>query len=281
MPRPRLVGQCVAIVGLLLAGLIAGGCAAWFPHRADRSSSVVSFLYPDEKNPLPPTSIPVLRLPLRVGIAFVPGANESNISEMQKNALLDRVAKEFKGKDYIESIEIIPGSYLRTRGGFENLDQVRSLLNVDVIALVAYDQVQFTKENILSLTYWTIVGAYIFTGEKNDTHTLVEAAVYDIPSRHLLFRAPGASKVSASSALAYMEQNLRADSAKGIDLAMVDLTNNLKTQLEAFRERIKQSPGEVQIEHKPGYSGGGEMGGLFAGVLLLLGLLRWRAGRRT
>ena len=49
----------------------------------------------------------------------------------------------------------------------------------------------------------------------------------------------------------------------------------------AFRERIKHSPGEVQIEHKPGYSGGGEMGGAFAGMLVLLGVLRWRWGRRA
>lgn len=277
-PAWKLIG----VTGLLLAGLLAGGCMGMFGNgRAERSSSVVAYLYPDKKNPLPPTTVPVLRLPLRVGIAFVPSANQNyggpGISEMQKTMLMQRVADEFKGRDYIETIEVIPSTYLRPAGGFDNLDQVRNLMNIDVIALVAYDQVQFTKENILSLTYWTIVGAYIFQGEKNDTHTLVEAAVYDIPSQHLLFRAPGASQVQAGSAAVYMEQNLGADSAKGIDLAMADLTKNLKTQLEVFRERIKHAPGEVQIEHKPGYSGGGELGGAFAGALLLLGLLRWRA----
>lgn len=70
---------------------------------------------------------------------------------------MERVAAEFKGRDYIQSIEIIPTSYLRPAGGFANLNQVRSLLGVDVIALVAYDQAQFTNENILSLAYWTIV----------------------------------------------------------------------------------------------------------------------------
>ena len=249
--------------------------------KTSRSSSVVGYLYPNQNNPLPPTSIPVLRLPLRVGIAFVPASNneEQGISEMQKAVLMQRVADEFKGRDYIQSIEIIPATYLRPAGGFDNLDQVRNLLNVDVVALVAYDQVQFTKENLLSLSYWTIVGAYIFEGNKNDTQTLVEAAVYDIASRHLLFRAPGVSRVQAGVAGIYVDQGLRGDSGKGLDLAIANLIPNLKTQLEEFRERIKRSPGEVQIEHRPGYSGGGELGGVFVAALVLLGLARWRAAR--
>ena len=268
---------------------LLGGCALLgLSRKSERSSSVVGFLYPNQNDPLPPTSIPVLRLPLRVGIAFVPASGDSSnrgyyeqrgISEMQKTMLMQRVAAEFKGRDYIQSIEIIPATYLRPAGGFDNLDQVRGLLNIDVIALVAYDQVQFTNDNFLSLSYWTIVGAYIFKGNKNDTQTLVEAAVYDIPSRHLLFRAPGVSRVQAGAAGIYLEQNLRADSAKGLDLAMADLTVNLKTQLEEFRERIKHSPGEVQIEHRPGYAGG-ETGGLFTAALALLGLGRWLTRRR-
>jgi rhombotail lipoprotein len=278
------------LAGLFLVGLLASGCAGFFgvSRSTERSSSIVGYLYPDQKDPLPPTTIPVLRLPLRVGIAFVPPVasggyyGQPRISEMQKNALMQRVADEFKGRDYIQSIELIPATYLRATGGFENLDQVRQLLNLDVVALVAYDQVQFTNENVLSLAYWTIVGAYIFHGNKNDTQTLVEAAVYDIPSRHLLFHAPGASQVQAGTAAMYVEQNLRADSAKGLDLAMADLTKNLKTELEAFRERLKHSPGEVQIEHKAGYSGGGEFGGGFvlALALLFLGRGQMRRGRK-
>ena len=146
------------LLGLTL--LICGGCSSMWSgtsRKTERSSSVVNYLYPGENNPLPPTEVPVLRLPLRVGIAFVPSGNTRNyyqdhsITEVQKTALMERVAAEFKGRDYIQSIEIIPTSYLRPAGGFANLNQVRSLLGVDVIALVAYDQVQFTNENILSL----------------------------------------------------------------------------------------------------------------------------------
>ncbi len=46
-----------------------------------------------------------------------------------------------------------------------------------------YDQVQFTGEGLLSLTYWTIVGAYLVPGEKNETKTMLDAAVFYIASR--------------------------------------------------------------------------------------------------
>jgi rhombotail lipoprotein len=277
-----------ALLLIGLAALLTGGCFSMGgPRKAERSSSVVAYLYPDQANPLPPTSIPVLRLPLRVGIAFVPtGAGkqgyrvDSGVSERQKSLLLERVAAEFKGRDYIQSIEIVPSTYLRAGGGFDNLNQVRSLLGVDVIALVAYDQVQFTNESIYSLAYWTIVGAYIFQGNRNDTQTLMEAAVYDISSRHLLFRAPGASQIRASSTIVYLDANLRADSAAGFDAATTELIANLKLQLEAFRERAKNSPGEVKFEHKPGYKGGGSFGAFSAGALGLLLLARFLAQRR-
>jgi rhombotail lipoprotein len=279
--------------GLLTAAacvlLFASGCAAMWGvnRRTQHASSVVAYLYPGEDNPLPPQGIPVLRLPLKVGVAFVPAgdgrspiARVDGLSEVQKTALMQRVANEFKGRDYIQSIELIPSSYLRPGGGFANLGQVRNLLGVDVVALIAYDQMQFTNENILSLSYWTIVGAYLFKGNKNDTQTLMEAAVYDIPSQHLLFRAPGTSQVQAGVAAVYVEQNLRADSAKSFDLATTDLIANLKVQLDGFRERVKNSTAGVQVVRSPGYTGGGSFEGWFVGGLLSLGVGRWLVRRR-
>ena len=281
-----------AMLPLAVAGLGAllffTGCAGAFhgPQKADRSSSVVSFLYPGEAMPLPPTDIPVLRLPLRVGIAFVPSGKgdrwvNTGVTEAQKTVLMQRIAQEFRGKEFIQSIEIIPATYLRAGGGFANLDQVSSLLGVDVIALVAYDQVQFSNENKLSLAYWTIVGAYIFHGNKNDTHTMMEAAVYDIRSRHLLFRAPGSSQQTENTTLAGINDRLRAASSKGFDAATEDLVKNLKVELDAFRERAKRAPETVKIEHRPGYTGGGQLGAGFALGLALLGVARWLQSRRS
>jgi hypothetical protein len=54
-----------------------------------------------------------------------------------------------------------------------------------------------------------------------------------------------------------------------------ELYRNLKTELDSFRERTKSAPGEVQVEHRPGYSGGRAMEGGWAGALVLLGVARW------
>lgn len=273
----------LAIVAFVL-GL--AGCTAmsglYGPRKAERSSSVVGFLYPGKNEPLVIPGVPVLRLPLRVAVAFVPGKGEgrADFSEAQKAELLKKVAAEFKAYPFIESIQIVPAGYLRPGGGFDNLDQVRGLLGVDIVALLAYDQIQFTDENRLSLAYWTIVGAYFFHGNKNDTHTLMEAVVYDVPSRKLLFRAPGVNLTQANSTFVGLQDRLRTDSVKSFDAATLDLAKNLKGELEAFRERLKRAPEEARIEHKPGYSGGGAVEGWWAGVVLvLLGVgWRWRRG---
>ncbi|HNL32983.1 MAG TPA: FAD-linked oxidase C-terminal domain-containing protein, partial [Pseudomonadales bacterium] len=52
------------------------------------------------------------------------------------------------------------------------------------------------------------------------------------------------------------------------------IREGFSAELDEFRERVKQSPGEVQIEHRPGYSGGGATGGWLAGLLALLAAVR-------
>lgn len=262
----------------ILIGVIAftSGCSSFFgaPRQIQHSSSVVNYLYPKDRQTVIPQSIPVLNLPLKVGIAFVPPTNRSSadgVSEAQKQALLQKVADAFKEYPFVQAIEIIPSIYLRAGGGFDNLDQIKNLLGVEVVALVSYDQVQFTSDNVFSLAYWTIVGAYVFAGNKNDTHTLLEAAVYDISSQKLLFRAPGASQVKGTSTALKSHEALRLDSGKGFGTATDDLIVQLKAQLEQFRERIKQAPDQVQIVHRPGYTGAGALDGGLAFLLALWG----------
>jgi rhombotail lipoprotein len=279
----------------LVVGLAAGaavftltGCVAWQVSQRGQGTSVMEYLYPEETKQVELGRVPELALPLRVGVAFVPPATRrsggygyasaTTPTEQERAALVDKVAERFRALPYIGKVEHIPSAYLRPGGGFANLDQVRAMFGVDVIALVAYDQVQFTDQSLLSLAYWTVVGAYVVKGEHNDTQTLLDAVLYDIPSRALLFRAPGTSQVKASATAVGLETRLRADSAKGFDLATEDMIKNLEAELAAFRSRIKEQPERVQITHRPGYSGAGSFGvGL---ALMLTGALLW-AGRKS
>jgi rhombotail lipoprotein len=170
----------------------------------------------------------------------------------------------------VKSIEIIPTAYLTPKGGFANLDQIRTMYGLDVIALLSYDQVQFTDRGIFSLTYWTIVGAYVIPGEKNDTQTMLDGAVYDIASRKLLFRAPGLSRVHGLATPVNLSEQLRQDRESGFEAAETNMVASVKVQLDGFRQRVKDAPDEFKIVRKPGYTGAGAFGGLeaiFAGVM--------------
>ncbi len=260
--------------GLLVLGgvLLFAGCTYWPGQRAHRASSVVSFLYPNENQPLVAPSTPELALPLRVGIAFVPSVDRSTagFSAMQKQALLQNVAADFRALPFVQAIDVVPESYLRPAGGFANLDQLRGLLGIDVIVLVGYDQTQFTEDNGYAFAYWTIVGAYFVHGNRNDTHTLMEASVYDLRSRALLFRAPGSDQTKASVELINVDRKLRDDSGRSFAAATADLTANLRTELEAFQQRVKEGKADAKIVHRPGYSGGGAFSLTGAGALLAL-----------
>jgi rhombotail lipoprotein len=150
------------------------------------------------------------------------------------------------------------------------LDQIRTMFGTDVIALVSYDQVQFTDEGLLSLSYWTLVGAYVVKGEKNDTQTMMDLAVYHVPTRKMLFRAPGLSRVKASATPVNLPEQLRADRSTGFTEASTDLVANLHTELEGFQERVKAEPEEFRIQSKAGSTGSTGGGSIDALTLILL-----------
>lgn len=293
-PRPRPVVRRFLLPALagLLAFSLSGCVGMWGQRRHHESSSVVQFLYPDQAMPFVQPEIPTLRLPLRVGVAFIPAGAPSgrggrhsvaaNFTEQQKTDLMRKVAAQFKTLPFVQSIELIPTTYLRPGGGFDNLDQLRAMMGIDVIALIAYDQAQTSYDTEASLAYWTIVGAYLVPAQRNATHTLMEAVVYDIPSRSLLFRAPGTGTVQGHSTLVRNTFELQRDSARSIDDASVQMTAALAQELELFKVRAREEPHTVKIEHKPGYTGGGSLDVAFALMLLtLLGTAAVRAHRKA
>jgi len=280
----RAIKMLIALLtAIVLIGVIAG-CGARHTHY---SSSAVQFLYPKKQEKQKP-QIPALSLPLKVGIAFVPEVSGSStyyrhsntFTENDKMKLLEEISEHFKQYEFVHSIEIIPSGYLRPEGGFTNLDQIQTMYGIDVIALVSYDQHQFTDEDALSLSYWTIVGAYVVPGEKNDTHTMVDAVVYDIKSRKLLFRAPGVSLIKGTATPVNVSKKLREDSIEGFKLASRDLIVNLDVQLQLFKKKVKDMPQEYKITKKPGYTGGGSIDMLLLLFIASAGGIALRGRRR-
>jgi len=266
----------VAVYGMLT------GCAT--TKSRHYSSNVVQYLYPNQRQHVETPQIPLLSLPLKVGIAFVPEtmATPLTLTEMNKVDLMNEVSTHFKKYDFVKSIEIISSPYLTRNGSFANLDQIRTMFGVDVIALLSYDQTRFTDEGFASITYWTIIGAYLIPGEKNDTHTMVDATVYDIKSRKMLFRAPGTSHIKSLATPVNLSEQVRKDSLSGFKLASKELVVNLEQQLRLFKEKVKEAPQDYQVIHKPGYTGGGSLDLYFLILITLLGGLRlWISHRKV
>lgn len=258
------------------------GCFAISQQGNGNKSSLVAFLYPYKNGHIEAQETPHLRLPLRVGVAFTPQTQRGRVgfSEVEKGELAEKVSENFQQLDFVNSIEIIPSDYMRPGGGFTNLDQLKQLFDIDVIALLSYDQSMFTNEGLASLAYWTIVGAYIVPGEKNDTHTLIDAAVFDIDSRKMLFRAPGSSMIKSRATLVANSEQQFKDSTEGFLQAGALLAENLDTQLELFTQRIKESPEEVTVSRRPGYVGSGSVDWTI--LLLIVGIFGttlWRNKR--
>lgn len=257
------MGRISPLVTAVLLGSLLSGCATGKIHQA---TSVVDYLYADQTEAAKP-GVTELALPLRIGVAFVPGPSQRSgrsspiqkfnssfvLTERQRMDLMKEVANHFKPYPFVDAIELIPSGYLTPRGGFANLDQLRTMYGVDVVALLSYDQAQFTDEGALSLTYLTLVGAYIVPAEKNDTHTMLDAAVYDIRSRKMLFRAPGTSHIKGRATLANLGEQRRADSEAGFKQAAAEMIANLDEQLALFRQRAQERPQEYKVTRPANY----------------------------
>ena len=253
--------------------LLMTGCAALWggEGRQGVSSSLVDYLYPQgEVPPRQDGVVPNLKLPLHVGLAFVPSRSGSDqvLTEAYRVDLLNRVKAAFAGRDYIREITVIPDAYMRSGKGFAALEQTARLYDIDVMALVSYDQVAHSDETKASFLYWTIVGAYVIKGNKNEVQTFVDTAVFDVPTRKLLFRAPGVNTVKSSSTLVEVERDTRKAREGGFEKAMADMTVSLDKELAVFKERIK-TDGSVKVT-RAGNEGGG--GAIDPAMLLLAGL---------
>ena len=268
-------------IGLLSCCLLLSGCASYLfgsggGSRHGTSSSLVDFLYPDGQQPPDiDNRRPDLALPLRVGIAFVPGNGHYNLSEREQTLLLTRVADAFRERPFVSAIEVIPESYLRSARGVHGMQQVAAMFDVDVMALVSHDQLTLSAERDSAILYWTVVGALVVKGNVNDVQTMIDTAVFDVDSARLLFRAPGTHRQSANTTLMDQARDVRALQQDSFVQATDDMIFNLDQSLAGFREQVKAGE-RADVSWKPGYGGGAGAGTL---LLLLIAAGRRRATR--
>ena len=265
--------------------ILAVACVAGRPLVV--KNSALDFLYADNAATASPPSDVRLELPLRVGLAFAPSAAgiPDPFTELQKQKLLSRIREAFEQNEFVQQIEVIPTTYLAPAGGFENLERLRVAFGVDLMGLVSYDQRQFTETSGSSWTYLTVIGAYLVKGEKNETRTVMDAVIYDIPSRTLLFRAAGSSESKGAATPVGVNRRLREESEGGFDTATDDLIVNLETALETFQEQVKsgsvRGPGtpaiEVVANPETGAGGAGAFGAFDLMAALALLAVAWRS----
>lgn len=279
-----------ALLGCLL---LLGATSCMSPETRVRRSSLMDYLYPKQDSAPAPSASARLQLPLKLGIAFVPEANASwrvqgLMSPAQEKPLAEVVRKAFKDRPWVAEIKLIPSTYLRTRGGFDNLEQVARMYGVDVVALLSVDQIQYTDPRWYSFTYLSILGAFVLPGDANDTRTLIDAAVFDVSSRTFILRAPGQSQVKGSSTWAARDPQLREHSGRGFQLAMAELAKNLDSEIATFKAEVASGDRKnVDVVDRQGVSlresGGRNFGGGVGLVQVLagLGLLGWALRRRA
>lgn len=264
-------------IAIASTALLLTGCSTLWDwsggHRNGTSSSLVDYLYPQGE--IPPDvqdTIPYLELPLRVGIAFVPGhAGSGTISEATKMQLLENVKANFVEREYIGHIEVIPDTYLRSSTGVTGMQQVARIYGIDVMALVSYDQVAVSEENPAGFLYWTIVGSYFIKATSNEVQTFVDTAVFDVDTARLLFRAPGTHSMSDRSTLVEAGEVVRKARDESFAAAMDEMTGNLTTELDRFSERVQDDPTVAEVKWRAGSGGGGAASWLLLSLLAVFG----------
>jgi rhombotail lipoprotein len=248
------------------------------------SSSLVDFLYPEDASPPAANSIPELRVPLRVGLAFLPEAGQARgLPAARQQELLERMRERFRTRKFVQEIVIIPEYYLTNARGFAGLEGVQRLYNVDVMALVSYDQITHFDDNRLSLGYLTIVGAYVLKGSRYDATTLVDLAVVDPATRSLVLRAGGVDSRRANTTLVDQQVEARGAALDSLDAATDQLMVHLDQALTQFEADVRAGKANVRVAKREGAShssGGGGSLDLLA-IVGLLGIGMVKAGGPT
>ena len=278
--------RSLGLVALLCA--VLAGCAELAPcfpmcrSEGHNSSSLVEFLYPHGAEPPVDNRIPELHVPLRIGLAFLPSkaaGRPVGLTPAQQEVLLDRIREHFSRRRFVSQIVVIPDYYLAGVQGFEGLQGVQRLYQVDLMALVSYDQVTNTDVNGWSIAYWTIAGAYVFKGNRYDLATLIDLAVVDPASRSLVLRAGGTDTRHGNATLIDAAHDLRGSSGDGFSAATNQMIGHFDAALDRLAAQVRAGTAQVRViqRNDSSSSGGGGFGWL--DLVLLLPFLAVRIRR--
>lgn len=262
MPRisggwARFGRACMWVLLSVLGAALLAGCASMEGKTRQRQvASMMAFLFPgsDQPPPAPSTAVAEIRVPFRIGVAFVPdnAGPEFRLAEAERLRLAGQVRDAFARYPFVQGIEAVPSLYLQPGGSFENLDRIAALLRLDVIALVSYDQVQHASASSWSFLYWTGVGAYLIEGDRYDILTATEVAVFDVKSRRLLMRASGTATVKGQATWVGFAERSRQARVEAFEKATQDMISALHGEVRGFRERAPKDPG-IRLILPPGY----------------------------
>ncbi|MFT4747706.1 MAG: rhombotail lipoprotein [Congregibacter sp.] len=231
---------------VLILSLLLSSCASMDDNNKQRQvASVISYLFPDTQEvPTANSNIAHITVPFRVGVAFVPdnASPEFRLPENERLKLAGQVRDAFSRYPFVQEIIPVPSVYLKSEGGFANLERVASLLSLDVIALISFDQVQNSGASGWSFLYWTGIGAYIVEGDQYDILTSVETTVFDIKSQRLLMRAGGISTIQGAATWIGFSEYARAARTQGFVDAIDKMIKELHVEVKMFRENAVKDP---------------------------------------
>jgi rhombotail lipoprotein len=282
--KRRLRIAMVACVAALI-----GGCGLLDSRSSRATTPLVGFLYGDDGE-VPKRDAPVeLTLPIRVGLAFLPprpGTSHSGPGAIDEQRVLDKVRENFRSLPYVSEIVAVPSYYLSpARGdGLQQLQQLARLQNLDLIALVSYDQYSDTRANRRALAYITIVGALAVRGTHNETHTIIDLAVVDPQQRTLVLRAGGVSSDANTVAAVDQSHSLRKQQRRGFDVATDDMIGRFKLELAQFEARVRAGTADVRVvkdHRKSSGVGTGSMDPLMLALLAAILVVSALRARKT
>ena len=247
-PRRTRIGRvssCMVVTFFVVVTI--SGCGAMAMKEVRQDASLADYLYSGQQTSetTQQTTAAELHLPLRCGIAFVPGYADPKfgLTEVDRLRWSTQIKALFEKHPFVGNVVVIPTSYLKSGGGVQNLRQLAALFNVEAIALLSYEQTQFSEPGSLSALYLTSALAwFVVPGDRYNIHTVLEAALVDARSGKLLFRAPATSIVEGSATMVRFSASSREARSEGFDKAFAQLIPNVDNALQTFHRQAQTDP---------------------------------------